>query len=139
MPPTKLTKQSYLASLPDDRRAALTVLDRAIRQAAPKLKVKMRDMMGKRVIGYGEFPYTFADGHEGTWFIIGLASNKSYLSLYICCCDAKGYLIDQHQTKLGKVRTGRSCINFKKLEDLNLPVALALVKKAARLGGGLGG
>jgi hypothetical protein len=33
------------------------------------------------------------------------------------------------------VKTGRSCINFKKLEDLNLDVAMGLVKKAAKAGG----
>jgi hypothetical protein len=33
------------------------------------------------------------------------------------------------------VRTGRSCINFKKLEDLKLYVALGLVKRAAKAGG----
>lgn len=137
MTTAKLTPRSYLAGLPEERRLALTVLDGAIRQAAPKLKPKMRDMMGKPVLSYGEFPYTFADGKVGTWFTIGLASNKSYLSLYICCCDEHGYLIDQHKTKLGKVRTGRSCINFKRLEDLDLPAAMNLVKLAAKRGGGL--
>lgn len=38
-------------------------------------------------------------------------------------------------TKLGKVKTGRSCINFKKLEDLNLAEAIKLVKQGAKYGG----
>ena len=37
--------------------------------------------------------------------------------------------------KLGKVKTGRSCINFKKLEDLKLNVVIGLVKQAAKSGG----
>ena len=37
--------------------------------------------------------------------------------------------------KLGKVKTGRSCINFKKLEDLNLAATMALVKEGAKFGG----
>jgi hypothetical protein len=33
------------------------------------------------------------------------------------------------------VKTGRSCINFKQLEDLNLAATMALVKQAAKSGG----
>jgi len=33
------------------------------------------------------------------------------------------------------VKTGRSCISFKKLEDLKLDVAMALVKQAVKSGG----
>jgi hypothetical protein len=32
-------------------------------------------------------------------------------------------------------QTGRSCINFKKLEDLNLAEAIKLVKQAEKVGG----
>jgi hypothetical protein len=35
----------------------------------------------------------------------------------------------------GKVKTGRSCINFNKLEDLKLDAAMALVKQAEKFGG----
>jgi Domain of unknown function (DU1801) len=128
LPPTPA---AYLASLPADRRAALTLLDRAIRKAAPKLTAKMWQVMGKPVIGYGEFPYTFANGQEGTWFTIGLASNKSNMSLHICVCDASGYLLEKHKAGLGKIKAGRSCANFTKLDDLKLPAVTSLVEKAA--------
>ena len=32
----------------------------------------------------------------------------------------------------GKVSCGKSCVRFRKLEDLNLKVALDLIKKSAR-------
>ena len=46
-----------------------------------------------------------------------------------------GYLVEKNAAKLGKVKTGRSCINFKKIEDLNLAATMALVKQAAKSGG----
>jgi hypothetical protein len=46
-----------------------------------------------------------------------------------------GYLVEKNAAKLGKVKTGRSCINFKQLTDLNLPATMALVKQAAKSGG----
>lgn len=130
------TPEAYLASLPDDRRQALTVIHEEIVKAAPKLPVKMRDMMGKPLITYGEFPYRFADGTDGTWFIIGLMSNKAHLSLYVSATSPAGYLVEQYREELGKVKTGRSCVNFKRLDDLNLPGVRKLLRKAAAFKGG---
>lgn len=133
MKPT--TPKQYLASLPEDRRAVMTVVDAAIRQAAPKLDATMMAGMGTPLIGYGKYRYKSASGREGDWFLIGLAAAKNYYSLHICSADKGGYLAEQNAAKLGKVKTGRSCINFKKLEDLNLPVVKALVKQAVKTGG----
>lgn len=91
------------------------------------------------MLGYGPFHYKHASGHEGDWFVVGLASQKNYVSRYICACDKNGYLAEKNKSRLGEVPVGRSCIRFKKLEDLNLKVAMGLVKKAAALVRKLGG
>lgn len=52
--------------------------------------------------------------------------------LHICAGGKGGYLVEQNAAKFGKVNTGRSCINFKKLEDLKLDAAMAFVKQAAK-------
>jgi hypothetical protein len=87
------------------------------------------------IIGYGKYHYKSASGREGDWFLIGLAAGKNYYSLHICVGDKDGYLVERNAAKLGKVKAGRSCINFKKLEDLKLDVAMGLVKQAAKSGG----
>ncbi len=92
-------------------------------------------MMGSPIIGYGKYRYKSASGREGDWFLVGLCAGKSHYSLHICAADKGGYLVEQNAAKLGKVKTGRSCINFKKLEDLKLGAAMALVKKAVKTGG----
>lgn len=133
MKPT--TPDQYLASLPADRRAVMRALHAAIRKAAPKLTAEIMPGMGSPLIGYGKYHYKSASGREGDWFLIGLAAGKSYYSLHICAANQDGYLVEQHAAKLGKVKTGRSCINFKKLEDLKLGAAMALVKQAVKVGG----
>lgn len=133
--PAFKTPAAYIASLPDDRRAAVQAIHRAIVKAAPKLK----PFFVYGMIGYGKFHYKYPSGREGDWAVVGLASQKNHLSLYICCVDQKGYLAEQNKARLGKVSVGRSCIRFKKLEDLNLPVAMALVKQASGLMGKDGG
>lgn len=136
MPKTLPTLEEFFASLPDDRRDTMTAVHKAIRKAVPKLApVVMGGMGGSPIIGYGKYRYKSASGREGEWFLIGLAAGKGNYSLHICAGGKDGYLVEQNAEKLGKVKTGRSCINFKKLEDMKLAAAMALVKKAAKSGG----
>ncbi len=123
------TPAQYLASLPEPRRTALTALHKAIRKAAPSLKPGLVYGM----IGYGSYHYRYASGREGDWPVVAFASQKQYISLYICLCDGSGYLPEKNKARLGKVSVGKSCIRFKRLEDLNLPVALELVKKVVAI------
>lgn len=125
------TPRSYLAGLPADRREALNRLHHSIRKAVPSLK----PAIVSGILGYGKFHYRYDSGREGDWFIVGISSRKHHISLYICAADAGGFLAEQHAAELGRVKVGRSCITFKTLDDLNLGVAMKLVKKAARLGG----
>lgn len=135
-PAAPASPTEHIASLPADQRATMTTLHRAIRRAAPKLTpVVMGGMGGSPILGYGKYHYKSASGREGEWFLVGLCALKNGYSLHICCADKGGYLAEQNAKKLGKVKTGRSCINFKKLEDLNVDVAMALVKQAEKSGG----
>jgi hypothetical protein len=136
MPKTLPTLDEFLAALPVDRRDTMTTVHKAIRKAVPKLAPFMTSGMGPSpLIGYGKYHYKSASGREGDWFTIGLASGKSGYALHICVGGAGGYLVERNAAKLGKVKTGRSCINFTKLEDLKLDVAMGLVKQAAKSGG----
>src|SRR5580704_4285151 len=136
MPKTLPTIAEFLAALPDDRRDTVTTLHKAIRKAVPKLApVVMSGMGPSPIIGYGKYRYRSASGREGDWFLIGLNPGKKDYSLHICVGDKNGYLVERNAAKLGKVKTGRSCINFTKLEDLKLDVAMGLVKQAVKTGG----
>jgi hypothetical protein len=136
MPKALPTLDEFLAGLPADRRDTITTLHKAIRKTVPKLAPVMMSGMGKSpVIGYGKYRYKTASGREGDWFLIGLAAGKKDYSLHICVGGKDGYLVERNAAKLGKVKTGRSCINFKKLEDLKLDAAMGLVKQAEKSGG----
>ena len=136
MPTTLPTLDEVLAALPADRRDTMTTLHKAICKAVPKLAPFMMSAMGPTpLIAYGKYRYKSASGREGDWFIIGLAAGKTGYAIHICVGGEGGYLVEQNAAKLGKVKTGRSCINFTKLEDLNLTAAMALVKAGAKFGG----
>jgi hypothetical protein len=123
------TPEQYLASLPEPRRTALTAIHKAIRSTAPGLKPSIQSGM----LGYGTYRYKYASGRKGEAAVVGLASQKNHISLYLgCVIDDEGYLAEKNADRLGNVSVGRSCVRFKKLEDLNLKVAMDLVKEAAR-------
>jgi Domain of unknown function (DU1801) len=122
--------EEHIDSLPDDRRELVRTVHETVRAAAPELETKM---WSGKFIGYGTYHYRYASGREGDWFPIGLANNKQYVSLYLCACDDDGYLAEQNAARLGNVSVGKSCIRFKRLEDLDLDVVSELCGRAAEL------
>ena len=123
------TPAQYIANLPPDRRETVQALDRAIRRAAPELKPHIYF----RMLGYGPYKHVTSSGGECDWCAVALASQKNYFSLYLCASDEGQYLAEENRKRLGKVSVGRSCVRFKKLQDLDLKVAMELVKKTAVL------
>ena len=123
------TPAQYIASLPEERRAAIDVLHHAIRKTAPSLKPSLQFGM----LGYGYHHFRYASGREGDSPVVALASQKRHISLYLCMCDGDGYLPEKIKSRLGKVSVGKSCIRFRKLEDLDLKFAMELVKTAAAM------
>jgi Domain of unknown function (DU1801) len=123
-----MTVEEHIDSLPEARRELIRSVHEIVREAAPELEMRM---WGDKFIGYGAMHYRYASGREGEWFPIGLANNKQYVSLYICACDDDGYLAEQNADRLGNVSVGKSCIRFKRLEDLDLGVVRELCGRAA--------
>ena len=83
------------------------------------------------MLGYGSHHYRYASGREGDWFLIGLASQKRYISLYVCATDADGYVAEHYRERLPKADIGKSCIRFKRLADVDLEVLGELVGETA--------
>lgn len=127
--PTKPSE--YIAALGEPRRTELKQLDAAIRKAAPKLKPHLA--YSGTMIGYGPYHYKYASGREGDCPIVALSSWAQYISLYVSGVRDGQTIVEAAKAKLGKVSVGKACIRFKKLEDLNLPAALALIQEASGL------
>ncbi len=74
-------------------------------------------MWGPTIIGFGNYHYKYASGHEGDAPIIGFSPRKAEFSLYV-------YSPTEESEKLlesfGKFKMGKSCIYVKRLADINL-------------------
>jgi hypothetical protein len=83
-------------------------------------------------LGYGKYRYKYESGREGDTGVVTLASQKLYISLYLGCPDDGEFLAEKNKARLGKVSTGKCCIRFKKLANLNLDVAMELVEESVK-------
>lgn len=132
--------ESYLAQVPEDRKKVIDFLHEFIQKAAPSLKPHFAYNM----LGYGSFPYTNYKKEQIDWPIVALANQKNYVSVYVCAVDEGEYIAEKYKDKLGvptqgkasatqgKVSVGKSCIRFKKLEDVNLDVLKKVIQLAAK-------
>jgi hypothetical protein len=122
------TIHEYLDSLNGQRKKDLTTLDALIKRTVPRLKASMQFGM----IGYGSYHYRYSSGREGDWPIIALASQKNYISLYACATANGRYIAEDYKVSLPKASIGKSCVRFKKLEDVDMKIIAKLLKDTVR-------
>jgi|SRR3989344_5089835 len=122
---------SYLAAVPRERKEIVNFLHKLIQKIAPSLKPRFAYNM----LGYGSFKYKNYKKEIIDWPTIALANQKNYISLYVCSVTGGEYVAEKYKKELGKVSVGRSCIRFKKLEDLNLKTLEKVIKLAERFPG----
>lgn len=122
------TVQEYLDSVPPERQEAVLFMHNFIQKTAPKLKAHFAYNM----LGYGSFLYKNNKKEMLEWPVVSLANQKNYLSLYICSIIDGKYLAETYKKELGKVSVGKSCIRFKKIEDLNLTTLKKVLQKAEK-------
>jgi hypothetical protein len=130
--PTKAkTSEEYIELLPEERKKDLLLLDRLIKKTVPQLKRHFAYNM----LGYGSFPYLNYKKQTVPWPVVALASQKNYISLYVCALEKGKYIAEKYKADLGKVSVGKSCIRFKKFEDLNVKGLEKVLKLAQKMPG----
>lgn len=120
--------KEYLAAVPKERKEIINTLHTFIIKTAPKLKPHFAYNM----LGYGSFPYKNYKKEMISWPVISLANQKNYVSVYVCALENGKYLAEKYKKELGKVSVGKSCIRFRKLEDLNLLTLKKVIQAAAK-------
>lgn len=126
-----LSPDEYIAAIPEPRRHDVEIIHRLIQKTVPALKPHILSGM----IGYGTYRYRYSSGREGDWSLIALANQKNYISIYVCATENGKYIAEGYKGKLPKASIGRSCIRFKKLEDMDLSILKEVIIKAERQGG----
>lgn len=118
----------YLAHVPKERKKDMEFLHKFVQKSSSKFK----SHFAYNMLGYGSFKYLNYKKQTIDWPVIALASQKNYISLYVCALEKGKYLAEKYKQDLGKVSVGKSCIRFKKLSDLNLPALKKVLQLAAK-------
>ncbi|HYN25136.1 MAG TPA: DUF1801 domain-containing protein [Pyrinomonadaceae bacterium] len=124
--PTEESVSGFLKKLSDKSRRedCLTVLElmKDVTGEEPK-------MWGSSIVGFGRYRYKYESGREGEWMITGFSPRKSDLTLYIM----PGFEpVSELMARLGKHKTGKSCLYIKKLADVDLGVLRKIVEKSVK-------
>jgi hypothetical protein len=118
------TVEDYLESLPEDRRRAIGALRETIASHLPEgyVEVMQYGMIGW-VVPLERYPDTY-NGQPLS--LAALASQKKHMSLYLMCVygdeDAEKRFRQAWMGTGHKLDMGKSCVRFKRLEDVPLDV-----------------
>lgn len=122
---TEISVADFIAAVPDERQrdeaAVIDALHRRVTGLEPT-------MWGPSIIGYGSYSYKYDSGREGTMCRGGFSPRKAALTVYLmgnyCNHQAKA---EDLFARLGKHKTGKSCLYINKLADVDLAVLEELV------------
>ncbi len=128
------TVAQYLAELPDDRRKAIEQVRAVIRKNLDK---SYEEGMQYGMIGYyvphSVYPNGYHCDPKQPLPFAGLASQKSAMSLYLMSIYAhpghNRWFVEAWKKTGKKLDMGKSCIRFKKVEDLALDVIAEAIKR----------
>ena len=124
--PTRASVTEFLAGI-DDRQQ---------RVDAKKVAAMMRRATGKRakmwgasIVGYGSYHYKYASGRKGDFMVTGFSPRKQALTVYIMPGFSS---FKKLMEKLGKYKTGKSCLYIKRLSDVDEKVLEILIAESVR-------
>jgi len=86
-------------------------------------------MWGPGIIGFGDYHYKYESGREGDWFEVGFSPRKATLVLYIM---PSAESLPDHLARLGKHKTGVSCLYIKRLSDVDVNVLEEMIQEAVK-------
>src|SRR5262245_640551 len=119
--PTDASVDDYIASRASEQQQAdcrqLMALLKKVTRQSPK-------MWGPSIVGYGSYRYIYESGRTGEMPLAGFAIRGRELVIYLV---AEGEEQNSLLSRLGKHKTGKSCLYFKRLSDLDYAVLEKLV------------
>ena len=127
---TKATKQSptaFINSIEDTQKRADAKKVAAMMRKATGARATM---WGSSMVGFGHYHYKYASGKDGDFMLTGFAPRKQALTIYIMTgFDGFKSLME----KLGKYKTGKSCLYIKRLTDIDTKILERLIVDSVKV------
>lgn len=119
---TDVTPKQFIAALDDGPRKMDAETLVKWMTAVTDLKPKM---WRPSIIGFGRYHYKYASGREGDMCLVGFSPRKANTVIYVQTGFAG---LDDKLARLGKHKTGQSCLYISKLADVDLDVLEEIVR-----------
>ena len=121
------TVDQYLAELPPDRRDAINAVRKLILKNLPDgFEEVMQYGMIAYVVPFELFPAGYHCDPSQPLCFAALASQKNYMAIYLTTVyghkKTQEWFVKAYKASGKKLDMGKSCVRFKKLEDLPLNV-----------------
>lgn len=84
-------------------------------------------MWGSAIVGFGSYRYRYASGRSGEWPRIGFSPRKQSLTFYVMPGFSS---CEELLARLGKHRTGKSCLYINRLADVDMGVLEDLLRNS---------
>lgn len=122
---------AYLESLPETDREPMKRLDRLISDIMAEQPRTLWEGTfwggsDQTIIGYGDLAAA-RSGQGPDWFMVGLALQKNYISMYVNAVEDGQYVLERYKARLGKVKVGKASVSFKSIEDVDLDTLAEVV------------
>jgi nucleoid DNA-binding protein len=124
---TEASVDTFLANIKDDQKKADCLV---LKSMMSRITDSPAKMWGASIVGFGTYHYKYDSGREGDFMKVGFSPRAQNVTVYIIA----GF--DRYEalmSKLGKHKTGKSCLYIKKLDDIDLDVLEELVKESYNL------
>ncbi len=122
--PTNQTASAFIKNLDPVKKADAKALAKIFTDTT-----KTKCVMWGNIFGFGSYHYKYDSGREGDYIATGFALRKSGPTIYIM----PGYEDYSAILKtIGPHKLGKSCVYFKKVEDIHLPTLQKLIKAGLR-------
>lgn len=127
--------EQYILAQPNERQAALQSLLETIRENLPQgFEERMQYGMIGYVVPFETYPKGYHVNPKEPLPFIGVANQKHYIALYHMGMYGDPALLDWFQKayadlEIGKLDMGKSCIRFKKIDQIPLELVADLCQK----------
>jgi hypothetical protein len=118
---TRASVDAFLKGVKDKARAAES---RVVLKLMQKVTGESPKMWGPSIVGFGTYHYKYDSGREGDFLRIGFSPRAQALTLYIMGGFPR---FESLMARLGKYKTGKSCLHIKQLSDVDLTVLEELI------------
>jgi hypothetical protein len=124
--PTKAGVTAFLDSVEDRQKRADCRKVAAMMRRATGKRAKM---WGPSIVGFGTYHYKYDSGREGDFMLTGFSPRKQALTVYVMPGFSR---YEALMKKLGKYKTGKSCLYIKRLADVDERVLEQLIGKSVK-------